>query len=385
MNSTAYWDQFLAADYAKKLQLFEQYLNQTNDKALLAVQMLDVLYRETAVRHQRDRFQVLASLLHDKHPTLWQSESLIIHYRLLANALVEKRVTDIPDLLPPIAAQATKQITLFQHILDMLAYHGQETAVAQLIITAWPQIRQSTHLRPSAQQRFATQATDYLIYAHLKTAESDITTLHTQLAEFFPINPDGLKAHLAVLSGRRQFQWQLEDLVPAAETRPSIQQAQQNLATLMLEFMGWLSQKQPNSWGQADLFRSQFPDYLAARRTGQLTERDPIGDMMRRKRPNFQLPPEPVHPLCPDAATLTRYLEHLLHATRPQPYRAAVLFTLLPAWTRFLRSRQLLAPATETAVWQNLDQLPQKVANFWQNWPDDPLPGEHIKHIRHQF
>jgi len=48
------------------------------------------------------------------------------------------------------------------------------------------------------------------------------------------------------------------------------------------------------------------------------------------------------HPLCPDRKTLDHFLAGLLSFINPQYYKATATLELIPAWLRFLASRQLI-------------------------------------------
>ncbi len=76
--------------------------------------------------------------------------------------------------------------------------------------------------------------------------------------------------------------------------------------------------------------------------------------------------------LCPDHASLDRYLAGLLGFLSTQYYRAVSLFELIPAWLRFLKSVNLIDASMAEDTLQRLMPLRDSLLTMCQKRFDDP-------------
>ncbi|MCA9973535.1 MAG: hypothetical protein KC425_25125 [Anaerolineales bacterium] len=282
---------------------------------------------------------------------------------------------DLPEQAAALAPDLAASFATLQQAAGMLAYHDARAALIHLLRAAWPSLQADPQLHPTARGELVALATDTLIYDFLETTNGRSTPTPDLLADlrtFFEIDANGLERYLAALNGQDQPAWRLEDFTfePGSARQPL---AAQNLATLLIYFLSHLRQAAGVPYTRGALFRPQLPVYLAMRRTGQLAPRQPIADLMRGQRPFPPTTAPPPHPLSPDRDTLTRYLAHLLHTARPQPYRAAALFGLLPAWLRFLETGQLLDAARRQQIMADLQPLAADLQPVWADQPDPAL------------
>lgn len=275
--------------------------------------------------------------------------------------------------LDQIATTTGAGLDNFERVLNMLAYHGRLADLVFLMEQAWPHLQASETLSAWQKNRLATQSTDSLIFQYLAqrpltqapTPDKLDSGLMKQLNQFFAVDTNGLARYLAVLGGFRQTAWTPEQLASSRDNN----QLAQNLTTVMIEFLGWLHQKEEHPLSKGDLFRYQMLTYLAERRTGQLDPRPDIGDLMRRGRPMPK--PRPPSPLmCPDPVTLEQFLTKMLNY-KPQPYKTAAFVELIPAWLRFLASRNLITTGEQQQTMHDLQPTAQKLATHWQSFPGD--------------
>ena len=127
------------------------------------------------------------------------------------------------------------------------------------------------------------------------------------------------------------------------EERYPLDQTRQNLHDLGVEFLGFLRREEGVSYTKAELGRQEIVQYLLDRFDGRLEPRKSMFDAVLRKKPkpkSTRRPPE--HVLCPDRQTLDRYLADLINILNYQPHKTVAVLELVPAWLRFLETRQLI-------------------------------------------
>ncbi|MBK8901828.1 MAG: hypothetical protein IPM53_11630 [Anaerolineaceae bacterium] len=266
------------------------------------------------------------------------------------------------------------ETAVFQHTTDMLSYHNQLALLIHLLQTGYKQLRNSATASEWQQQTTTALLMDGLIFHYLASFPADSATaspeLFAALQAIVPIDAEELNRYLAHLSGYTQYQWELEHL---AEHPP------QNMAALMIEFLAFAHREAGVPYGRTNLIRHLLPTYFVERRTGQLNPRQDIGDLMRQGRPIPKPRPNP-HPLAPDSDTLQRFLARLLNYDAIRPYPAAALFTLMPAWLRFLQTRHLLAANEAQAVLDDLSSLQPDLLVFFQAFAGDEHLAAAVSH-----
>lgn len=373
---------FASAGYEEQIQLFQQTLADGLMDATTAFEMLQALFTQTAAHDQRRRFSESVANLRRQQPEIAAANAHWLCHWQITHALVDGRSADLPSLGQEMAQTAGTHLDLFRQTLDALAYHGDLSHLVDMMRQAWPLIQQSGEVAGRGIDAFATRATDATIFHYLETRaapDAHDPSLRQQLEVYFDIDVHGLARYLAHLTGQTERAWRMSDFDFAAQgkeetvsKRKKGNQAVQNLSTLLIEFVGYLRRQDDVPYSRGDLFRQQLPQYLVARRTGQLAPRD-VTNLMGSGRP---MPPRPEpqsrHPLCPDADTLERYLAKLLHFANPHPYRAAVLFELTPAWLRFLESNRLIDAPQHQQTLQDLKTLKPDLTRYWEQYPEDP-------------
>ena len=115
----------------------------------------------------------------------------------------------------------------------------------------------------------------------------------------------------------------------------------ENLGLLTAEFAGVLHREHGMPLTRANEARTQLVLYLGERFDGELEERESHW-FRRQPKPTSKDPTRPRHPLCPDPATLDRFVAGLVGFFAGRAHAAASLMESIPAWLRFLESRGLL-------------------------------------------
>lgn len=89
----------------------------------------------------------------------------------------------------------------------------------------------------------------------------------------------------------------------------------------------------------------------------------------KAKRPK---PPPPMHPLCPDHATLDAFLGRLLGMFSARYHAVAAVFESLPSWLRFLQSRKLIDADIRKKVLDDLLPMNGTLLKLWEEFRDGP-------------
>jgi hypothetical protein len=374
----SFWQAFAEAGYDEKIELVcrmlatESFLNETTLE-----DMLLKLYRQGIEEDARGRFDEVVDCLRRHHPGVYEPVAgMLLDWRL-AGAVADGRLDDAAELGRELAAQAALHPVVLHENLDRLAYHGHLALLVEMMKLAWPAIQGAAATVPGSLQGFAARATDAIIFLHLEqNAEPNAKDpeLLAELETFFAVSPERLDQHMAFLAGDIRAKWLLEhfDLPFGGEAPPA---TVQNLQTLALGFTGYLRREEQISYSKADLARLHLPRYLLDRHSGVLDPRDSWGDMMRQGTPPAikRLQPQAVvHVLCPDRETFKRYLERLLVAGNPQPYRAAALFESMPAWLRYLEANGLIEVGQRQGSLEEVATLRDKMIEIWSDYTVDP-------------
>jgi hypothetical protein len=274
------------------------------------------------------------------------------------------------EMVRQVAERSAHDLTAYEALVDMLAYHGETAVLVALAGQAMPHLQTNAALTSRRKQELIAQATDTLIFQYVQSGENDLTVLQAALEVYMPVDEAQLASFVAILRGERAYRWQLSHFVVEEMSEERQQAAAQNTAVLMLAFLGYLHQQEQIPLSKGTIMRQLWPVYLVERRTGQLEERQDMTAVIRGERPRPVIRPRP-HPLCPDKATLEQYLAKLLNY-QTQPYKAAAVFTLIPAWLRFLQTCQLIDQTQQIAVSAELKNMADDLAAYWSDFSDDP-------------
>ncbi len=274
------------------------------------------------------------------------------------------------ELVRQVAERAARDLTAYEALVDMLAYHGETAVLVELARQAMPYLQTNTALTSRCKQELVAQATDMLIFQYVESSEDNLAALQAALEQYMLVDEAQLASFVAILRGERAYRWQLSHFVVEEMNEERQQAAAQNTAVLMLAFLGYLHVQEQIPLSRGNMMRQLWPVYLVERRTGQLEERVDMTAVIRGERPRPVIRPQP-HPLCPDKVTLEQYLAKLLNY-QTQPYKAAAVFTLIPAWLRFLQTCQLIDQTQQIAVSTELKSMAEDLAAYWSDFSDDP-------------
>lgn len=391
------WREFEKQDYEGKIALFLKTLEapQLMDDQM-AFDMLDTLRAETSKRHERDRYDAAVEQLRERLPKIYAKGAHFYLENCITNAVIAGRFERIPRLLNELAQRAGRDIDSFNNTVVQLAYHGQLPMLIDAMRLAWPEVRESPEVVPWGIDEVADQSVQFLVFDYVEKygAEAAGYADLFERAKFYStVEPERLTKFIALLAGKSERRWTQADFAFTPKARPSrgryddeprgIQipkNIRQNLFDLSLEFQGEVRHELKMPLIKSELGRRQIVQYLMKRLAGELEPRLSMVEAAFNKPKPKTRPPEfylrgdesSVNWLCPDRETLEHFLNDLFHFLNPQPYTAAATLELMPAWLRFLESRQLLVASLREKTLQNLLKLSADLNNLLRKMSPDP-------------
>jgi len=285
----------------------------------------------------------------------------------ITEAFNQNRAEDVPPLARDLARQAEADFPALHGALNLLGYHNQLSLINEVMLIAWPRVQEAAAYSRPAVNAYAARAADHVIYAYLTQLpagdEPDPRApgLHDRLETYLPIDPQRLETYLMLLHGAVGRKWTMRDF-------HSLEM--QSLSGLMVEFLGYGHRHEEIPYARGHLLRDQLPRYFLDREAGNLYPKEDVAALLRGGRRPRTAPPEPEHPLCPDAETLDSFLRQMVQTVRPQPFAAAAVVELAPAWLRFLVARGLVDPEQQGRALGDLRELKQELPT---------LQGSHLE------
>jgi hypothetical protein len=355
----------------------------------LAFEMLSILHADAVKSGGRTRFAELVGALRERLPEVYDRSA---HYYLswcLVDALAESRQEVVPSLTRDLAARAGRDIDTFNRAREALEYHGQLDVLVEAMRIAWPFVKSSDKIVPWGISEFAEKGASYEIYDYLEHTDSADAAEAKLLdrVQFFVENPrnDYLHEFVGDLTGKSGLEWQVDDFVlrrprkrsredwdSESEESQSPDRGANNLSRLVNAFVGYLRREEGVPFPRGELLRQELYRYFLRRNEGDLDPRPSMLELAMHPNRKLPKPPRPVHPLCPERVTLDIHLGGLMGPMNGLYYYAAALFQAIPAWQRFLESRQLIEAGTTRKVAAELLPLHATLLGIWEKHTEDP-------------
>jgi hypothetical protein len=394
------WLEFEEADYEGKIALCHQTIEEADlmDEEN-AFEMFNTLFYATVEQDERHRFEELAHKLRQHLPDIFAKQAHHILDCQIRNALAEGRLDDVLPLTQELAQTGGKYLDMFTHTLDMLDYHGQLPVLLKIMPLVWSDVKGGGYF-DWAINEFASRGADYVVFDHLErnpSLEADNPELQEKLSFYWPdMDQEAFANFLDYLTGRANRIWTMDDFgferkaqsktkaKKPAKTAKLSEEARGNLYDLAIEFLRYLRQEEDVPYPKGRLARWQIYQYLVERHAGELEPREGMFEAMmrdprkRRHKPKMRYPD---HWLCPDRDTLERFLARLLDFLSGRYHEALATFELIPAWLRFLESRQLIDAGQHEKTLQDLQGLDTELLKIVKGY-SDPALARAVEHWR---
>lgn len=359
-----------------------------------AFAMLNELHADAVARGQRGRFGHMVATLAERWPEVYQASAHHYLYWQLEDALAEGR----PDVLPltrALANHAGRHLDLVQQGLAALAYHGQLNSLVEAMRIGWPLVRESEDVMGWAIDEFCETGVRYEMYAYLETAPSPDPSNGELLERIRHFVKDWDQEYvadfIADVSGNANRDWTLADfeVTPprtgrrqdkrATDEEETPSQVSRNLYRLITQFVGYLRRVEQVPYSRGELIRTALHAYFIERDKGNL---DPQASLLERTlHPNKKSPrpPKPSHPLCPEPITFDVCIAQMFGFMSAHHHKAAALFGIIPAWLRFLLSKNLIDDAQRSRTLEELCPLHANILKLMESYTDDPTLYRSLK------
>jgi hypothetical protein len=408
-------EEFEDADYEDKFDIFIRMLD---DPELMdgetAFDMLSDLF-DLAIEHEEpNRFDALVENLRRRRPETYAAEAPFLVKWRIKNALADARYEDAANLLKEQALLAGRDIDLFNRAEEMAVYHGQLQALVDSMRLAWPHVEVADNIIAWGVDEFRIRAMSYELinYAErLPEADMPDSGLMKRLRYYSDTEENYIATALGHLNGRTGRQWTMddfelppprsdmdeeyeeyedydedgeedeEDSIDESADRPD---GERNLFHLTLEFLGYLHRVEGAPYAKGELGRRELHRFLVERHDGRLeyrgsmlesVQRDIDRGQGRRTKPMRKYR-KYEHMLVPDPERLEHFLAGLLDLMNQLYHRAAALFEIIPAWLRFLETKQLIDAGARVRAIGLLAPLADSLCGVFDTYRDDPAPGQ---------
>lgn len=383
---------FEEADYEGQIALFLQTLEERElmDREM-AFEMLNLIFPEAARRGggEREHFLRLMGALREQLPEVFAEDAGYYLDWQLATVLATGDAAQIPALMRELAPLASHHIDTFNTTLDRLYYHGHLEGLLEGLRSAWPEVKKSRDIIEWGKEEFSRRGFNCEIFAHLESPPGTVVVnpeLVGRMEFFCEPDAEGLEHYLAVLTGREKRAWKPEDFI-LRKRRPRWEEEEgeaipdtgaQHLYDLTVEFLGYLRREEGVPYTRGEVARACIHEYIWERFSGELEP-----EMGRAEKAHLRKlskgPPQPGKVLWPDRGTLDRYLAGMLSFFNLQYYKVAATFELVPAWLRFLESRQLLDAQRHAGIRGEMGKLRGDLEKLFNKFQEDPAPARNIQ------
>jgi hypothetical protein len=230
----------------------------------------------------------------------------------------------------------------------------------------------SGKLVPWTSEELGSEVTLLTFFQYVETAETphaDDPALHEAVAPYGSFDAEWLEQAVPHLSAPVPSPWQPADFGEAVDA----DQWGENLIALLFEFVADQRRRAGVPFSKSYLARDQLLDLLHQQFTqpGETSSKRRTGKERAKKRARQQLAERPSSSLVPSYASLDKHLVGLFGFLNAQPYKAAALTELLPAYLHFLARLGLIHPTEMDTALENLRPLAGPMRTVLDNYGTD--------------
>jgi hypothetical protein len=396
----AIWNEFKSQQGEAREAVFLRTLDDNelmNDEAAFA--MLDGLHEDAVARGERARFGRMVETLTERRPELYEQDAPYYLSWQLLDALADGR-PDVLSLTRALAGKAGRDIDTVNRGLAALAYHGQLAPLVEAMRIGWPLVRESANVMGWAIGEFAEAGAAYEMYAYLESAPFPDPSSGALLERIRYFIEDPRLEYVNEFIGdvsaktdrawtvadfdfsppknrRRQDEWDDDDDVDADE--PPVDPGARNLFRLITQFFGYLRRVEQVPYPRGQLIRHALHGYFVERHRGDLNPRLSMLEQAMHPKKKLPPPPKPLHPLCPERVTLDVCIGQMCGFMSAQHHKAAALFGVVPAWLRFLQSKNLIDDVQRARTLEELRPLHADLLKLMEDYTEDPTLCRSLK------
>jgi SEC-C motif len=387
------WERFNKAPNEDKINLF---LATLDDKELMdedvAADMIGTIESAMITAGRRERMEEIVEQMRQRRPDLYLDLVPSLAEMRIVTALLANRPDEVRRLGLELAEVGHENPELYHSVLKCLAYHGQLALLVEMLHVSWPKLKENDDLLAWELNEYAYTGAVYEMFTEVDR-DPAATTISPSLRErlhcyFEAPNEASIENLWKRITRQTNQVWSMSDFEFARrptkrdtydnddetdeDDEPELwhDPARDRLWDLTVTFLVEARRQGTVSWTRGELARQELMRYLLKRFDSELEPRPGLLEKSRQKQP--KAPARPANLLCPDEATLQQFFVDLLHPLSMSTYQVAATFELVPAWLRFLESRQLLSSELHQQTLKAMEPIRASLAKLWANKLDEP-------------
>ncbi len=362
------WESFEKAKPGDKAAIFLNALEAGKLDGDDAFEMLSEIYSTLDPRAPADRARYieLVKQLHQQAPPLYERSFGFYQSTLINLVIADGRWEALPELMSLFVEKPEHDIDAFFRVVDMLLYHGQVQILLQAMAQMWPTLSKSDAITPWGIDEFIGIILELHLFDHLeKNPQPDVAALRETTAPYGKWKEGWLEWALPHLSAPMPSSWQPSDFGEAVDA----DRWQENLNGLLLEFIAD-RRRADVPYSRSDMAWAQLAQTLERQWATPAPKRGKRSGKAKKHARTVRV--TPASPLIPRYQTLEKTLVELFPFLAAQPYKAAALMELLPAYLHFLARLGLIHPTEMDAALAELQPLMKHVPRILEDCDTDP-------------
>jgi hypothetical protein len=362
-----FYSRFYSADFAERLALFQVLVSQRQGAAGDLFDLFASLQESATDSMARRELNRILVEIRRGRPDCWEHDLGYYANFFLVNALTLGETDEIRDYFLEASGQPARHIDLYDHTIDLLAYHGRHQELAEGLRVALPLVEKAGNRMPWVADNIASCLIDCEMLSWLEAdpTGADFLALQRIVEKIQPkIDAGNLRTYVGHLAGRQRFsQENLQD----EKNRLNLEQ----LSFLTAAFAGYLIQECRLAGITALMACRELCHYFSRREAGDLkpTRSSRFAEKSRgtkkRNGPSS-------HFLFPDPDTLDRFFASQLHLLSRADHAVTALVLSLPAWGDFLEAQNLLDPGAGEEHLSLLTSAIQALIQIFEKRAVDP-------------
>ena len=368
-----FWQAFSSAAYAQQWELVKDML--TNEPELCDREMIfevaNTLFGPAIQASETERIKDLLARIESVAPAEYEAELIYIADWRIQLALQEGDQDGVEHYFTLLSPHAAKDLDIYYQIVDVLAYYGKLNVLYRGMRQAWSYIANDIHLEDWISGEFAERIGEVdILYRLDKNPNLSVedSTLQAHFTEYkLTIIQDLFAASLDYRNGRKKPSWKITDFKKTEQKG----EEPEALALLLFAFEHYAVVEAGIAVTKVGMACECLGQYFALRQEGELGATNPRyrkrGSRKRSRKQRKIRSEREIHPLCPDAKSLDRYLGQLVGFLSFRYYRSFAMFEMIPLWLNFQVKYHLLSEESRKRTLHELSHLKGELIKLAEN------------------
>jgi|GEM_PF-6011742 len=372
---------FERMDLEERFEFFhENYQDADKIAGDYATEMLLLLFPESARQGKLSRYLSLDKKIRSDRPDIQEEGGAwFLRWRILALLWTGEKLNR--EDLNKLSQQYVNDLDALHPAFMAFLFHGSLDQLKTLFRLAAPQLKTATGVIPGATEKLLDKGIEMEIYSELAKEEGPrsgrklFNSLQKRLRRYHEdLAEEVLIEWIEVLSGKKSFDWKLEDFdwegsrtISQDSLSPDLdfalssgneekEEAQEtNYSLLGDEFHRFLHSEKGISWPRARLARNGLINYLIRRAKGEIGPKPSLEET-----------------LIPDTNSFNLYLDEYLSTFTPKVYQAVTPYLYLKPWFEFLQEKSLIDQKDSKEALRALESLGSNLLEYCETDRPDP-------------